>query len=265
MIRALISLDENLASSITLRYASHLYELINLQLQTIHVEEPDRKRHSSGSGWVRRTWEKELQEAGDQTVQRLLKTENVPCPFAGPPRVFIGDRDNEILSEVRTGGYDLFMEGNINTSNIADFYDLITSRLYTKAPCPVMIVKNMLVVEKAVLLCGDGVDPKRLVPQFLKIFGEAPINIELLYYKFQENDALVFQEKDVAGAFLQEAEKLLCDNGHEPTASRVVTGTPEKVGDYLRNYGLVASTFPTRKSPRMETLAHSPSTVLLCK
>lgn len=265
MIRALISLDENLASSITLRYASHLYELINLQLQTIHVEEPDRKRHSSGSGWVRRTWEKELQEAGDQTVQRLLKTENVPCAFAGPPRVFVGDRENEILSEVRTGGYDLFMEGNLNTSNIIDFYDLLTSRLYTKTPCPMMIVKNMLVVEKIALLCGDGVDPKRLIPQFSKIFDTAPVSVDLLYYKFQENDELVFQEKDAAGNFLQEAEKLLLDNGKEPVNSKVVTGTPEKVGDYLRNYGLVVSTFPTRKSPRMETLAHSPSTVLLCK
>jgi hypothetical protein len=265
MIKGLLYLDENLAASIALRYASHLAELINLQLQTTHVEQPDQKQHSAGSGWVRRTWEKGLQDAGAQVVQRLLKTENVQCPFISPPRILIGDRDDEILAELRAGSYDLFMEGDLNTSNVNDFYKLINSRLYVKSPCPVLIVKNLVAQNKAVLLCGDGVDHKKLIDQFLKIFGKAGLDLEILYYKFQETDELVFNEKEAAGIFLQEAENLLRDQGNAPTKTRVVTGTPEMVGDYLGNYSLVASTFPTRKSPRMETLAHTPSPVLLCK
>jgi hypothetical protein len=265
MIRGLIYLDENLASSIALRYASHLTELIQLQLQTIHVEEPDRKQHSAGSGWVRRTWERGLQESGLQMVQRLLNTEKVRCTFAGPPKVLVGDRENEILEELRIGGYDLFLEGNLNTADEADFHDLISSRLYTKMACPVMIVKNMLVTEKIVILCGDGVNHRRLIPQFLKIMNGARFDLELLYYKYQENEEPLFLEKSAAGGFLEEAEAILTDNSWPPSRSRVLTGTPEQVGDYLRNYGLVVSTFPARKSPRMETLAHAPATVLLCK
>lgn len=265
MIKGLLYLDENLASSIALRYASHLAELINLQLQTAHVEQPDQKQHSAGSGWVRRTWERGVQDAGTQVVQRLLKTEKVQCPFTGPPKIFIGDRDEEILDELKFGSYDLFMEGDLNTSNVSDFYKLITSRLYAKAPCPVMIVKNLLVKQNAVLLCGDGVDHHKLIIQFLKIFGGAQLEIELLYYKFQETDELSFQEKEAAGSFLQEAEQLLAEKGGALYRSRVVTGTPERVGDYLSNYGLVASTFPTRKSPRFELLAQLPSPVFLCK
>lgn len=265
MIRGLIYLDENLASSIALRYASHLTDLIQLQLQTIHVEEPDRKQHSAGSGWVRRTWEKGLQESGLQMVQRLLNTEKVHCTFAGPPKVYVGDREDELLDELRIGGYDLFLEGNLSTVDGTDFYELISSRLYTKMSCPVMIVKNMLVTEKALVLCGDGVDHRKMIPQFLKIMDGARLDLELLYYKYQENEEPLFLEKSAAGGFLEEAETLLEDNGRAPKRSRVLTGTPEQVGDYLRNYGLVVSTFPTRKSPRMEMLAHAPSTVLLCK
>ena len=265
MIRGLIYLDENLASSIALRYASQLTELIQLQLQTIHVEEPDRKQHSAGSGWVRRTWERGLQGTGLQRVQRLLNMEKVHCIFTGPPKVVVGDREDEILEELRIGGYDLFLEGNLNTAEKADFYDLIGSRLYTRMICPVMIVKNMLVTEKIVLLCGDGVDHRRLIPQFLKIMDGTRLDLELLFYKYQENEEPIFLEKSAAGGFLEEAETILSDNGWAPTRSQVLTGTPEQVGDYLRNYGLVVSTFPTRKSPRMETLAHAPASVLLCK
>jgi len=265
MIRGLIYLDENLASSIALRYASQLTEMIQLQLQTIHVEEPDRKQHSAGSGWVRRTWERGLQDSGLQMVQRLLNTEKVHCTFTGPPKVLVGDREDEILDELRIGGYDLFLEGNLNTADEADFHDLISSRLYRRMNCPVMIVKNMLVTEKALVLCGDGVDHRRLIPQFLKIVDGARFDLELLFYKYQENEEPLFLEKSAAGGFLEEAEALLKDNGWAPSRSRVLTGTPEQVGDYLRNYGLVASTFPARKSPRMETLAHAPATVLLCK
>lgn len=265
MIKGLLYLDENLASSIALRYASHLTQLMQMQLQMIHVEEPDRKQHSAGSGWVRRTWEKGLQESGLRAVQRLLNMEKVHCNFSGPPKVLVGDREDEILEELRIGGYDLFLEGNLNTADEADFYDLIGSRLYTKLSCPVMIVKNMLVTEKVLVLCGDGVDHRRLIPQFLKIMDGARFDLELLFYKYQENEEPDFLDKSAAGGFLEEAETILNDNGWVPSQSMVLSGTPEQVGDYLRNYGLVVSTFPTRKSTRMETLAHAPSTVLLCK
>jgi hypothetical protein len=265
MIKGLLYLDENLASSIALRYASHLTALLQLQLQAIHVEEPDNKQHSAGSGWVRRTWEKGLQETGLQKVQRLLNMEKVQCTFSGPPKVLIGDREDEILEELRVGAYDLFLEGNLNTADKADFYDLIGSRLYAKMSCPAMIVKNMLVTEKVLVLCGDGVDHRSLIPQFLKITDGARFDLELLFYKYQENEEPLFLEKSAAGGFLEEAETILNDNGWAASASRVLTGTPERVGDYLRNYGLVVSTFPTRKGPRMETLANAPSTVLLCK
>lgn len=266
MIKGLLNLDENLASSIALRYVSHLAgRLEGLQLQMIHVEKPDVKPHSAGYGWVRRTWEKGVREAGMLAITRLLKTENVQFPYWGSPKVLIGEREAETLSELQENVYDLYIEGNLNTSNKNDFYDLVTSRLYADSPCPVMIVKNLVNKNSAVLVCGDGVDRQALIKQFLGIMLKAQFDVDLLYYKFQENDEPVFLEKSEAGSTLAEAEALLAENNVTVGRSEVVSGTPETVGDYLQKYDLVVSTFPTRKSPRLELLAHTSSSVMLCK
>jgi len=267
MIKALLSLDENLASSIALRYACHQANLIPaMQLQAIHVEEPDNnKKHSAGSGWVRRTWEKGLEAAGADEVHRLLKTENVSCPFIGPPKVFVGDRHNEILEELVVGGYDIYMEGDLNTSVVGNFNNLISSNLYRKSPCPVMIVKNLVTSNRVGLLCGDGVDHRKLITGFLRVFKESGLEIDLLYYKFQESDEVIFQDKEEAGSILTAAEKTLEAAGMHARRSQVISGSPERVGDYLRNYFLVASTFPSRKGPRLELLAHVLAPVFLCR
>lgn len=267
MIKALLSLDENLASSIALRYACQQSSLVPaMKLQAIHVEEPDHNgKHSAGSGWVRRSWEKGLAAAGADEVNRLLKTENVSCPFIGPPKVFVGNRQGEILEELVTGGYDMYMEGDLTTSVAADFNQLISSDLYRKSPCPVMIVKNLITSNCAGLLCGDGVDHRKLIAGFLKVFKNTGLELDLLYYKFQEQDTVIFQDKEEAGSVLTEAEKILAAAGMPARRSQVLSGSPERVGDYLRNYFLVASTFPSRKSPRLELLAHVLAPVFLCR
>lgn len=265
MIKGLLALDENLASSIALRYAAKLIETLPLQLQAAHVETPDEKQHSAGSSWVRRTWEKGLQEAGLMAIQRLLNTEKVPCPFIGPPKVFVGDRDEKLLEELRTDGYDLFMEGDLNTSNVGDFSALLSSRFYTSAPCPIMVVKNLVTSRSAVLLCGDGVAHTIFIPQALHILAGSDLGLDLLFFRFQETEEPAFMDKKEAGSTLLEAEELLQAKGLRAENSQVVCGTPERVAVLLKKYRVAASSFPTRKSPMLELLAHCPSPVMLCK
>ncbi len=265
MNMGLLALDENLPSSIALRYASQLVEILALQLQAGHVEVPDKKRHSGGTGWVRRTWERGLLEAGHQAVQRLLNTEKVPCPFIGSPKVLIGDRDNAFLEELRNGGYDLFIEGNLNTSDITDFYRLISSPLYSKTPCPILVVKNLVASDSVALLCGDGVDHNTVIPRALSLLKGKSIHFDLIFYRYQETEATISINKEEAGSVLVEAEALLKEANITPANSMVVSGTPEGVAAMLKKYRLVASSFPVRKSPRLELLAQCPSPILLCQ
>lgn len=264
MKKILLNIDENLASSIALRYIGQLAEILPLQVQVIHVEEPDPKQKIAGTGWVQKTWEKGIEEAGMQTVLRLIKTENPSCDFPYRPKIFVGNKEDNILDELRTG-YDLFLEGNLNTSNVNDFFELITSRLYRKTPCPALIVKNFVTTHKGVLLVGDGVPPDRIAAQFMNFSKNAKFEFELFYYKFQESDKLAFQDKSEGGSNLAQTENLLMENGCNIQTTKVISGTPEQAAALFREYGLAFSTFPTRKSPLMELLAHIPTPLLLCR
>ncbi|MFH1216423.1 MAG: hypothetical protein V1706_07975 [Pseudomonadota bacterium] len=265
MNKGLLALDENLASSIALRYAARLVEILPLQLQAGHVEIPDAKQQLKGTGWVRRTWEQGVMDAGHQAIQRLLNTEKVGCPFVGIPKVFVGDRDGELLEELGNGGYDLFVEGYLNTSNADDFYKLVSSPLYAKSPCPMMVVKNLVSGNRVALLCGDGVDHKALIPGALKLLNGDGLDFDLLYYRYQENESLVLLEKEEAGSVLSEAEEMLRAAKRQVMSSQAVCGTPEGVAGMLKKYMVVVSSFPLRKSPRLELLAQCPSPVLFFK
>lgn len=265
MMKGLLALDENLASSIALRYASWMVGVMPLQLQAGHVEPLDKKGRSSGTGWVRQTWEEALKETGRQAIQRLLLTEKVPCPFVGMPKVFIGERDDEFLEELQSGDYDLFMEGNLNSSDVNDFYKLTSSSLYSKTPCSIMVVKNLVADNNMALLCGDGVDHKNIVPLALSLLGGEDIVFDLLYYRYQELDSPVLMDRKEAGSTLFEVEEMLREKDLQIGASQVVCGTPESVASTFSKYSVVASSFPVRKSPRLELLAQCPSPVLLCK
>jgi len=263
MSKALLNLDENLASSIALRYAVFLSQLFDIKLHITHVEVPDRKEQA-GTGWVRRTWEKGIHDAGLQAVKSLIRTENVKYNFEKSPIVRVGDRDPEILDELESGSYDLFIEGNMHTNDISLFHELLDSKLYSNIPCPVMLVKNLTTVSTAALMCGDGVDSQETVKAYLTLTGDADSEVELVCFKFHEKKDLVFLDKKEGESDFKAAEQLLLDAGKRIKEYTVLSGTPEQAGDYLRNFAFVCSTLPKRRSPLMEVLASTPSTLLLC-
>jgi len=264
MTKTLLNIDENLASSIALRFSAYLNKFISLSLHIAHVEEPDDKE-KVGHGLVHQAWEEGVINSGKRLVERMLRTENIDCPLAGRPKITVGTRDEEILYQLRSGQYRLYIEGYLNTSDPEAFYQLISSPIYTQAPCPILVAKNLSISKKCALLCADSVDPKLLVEQSCKVFGKANFLFDIVYFKFKENEELQFLEQGEAGSNLVETEKLLAEKGKQIENIHVVSGTPEQVGDFLKEYALVASTLPGRKSMRMMTLANSLASVLLVK
>ena len=263
MKKTLLYLNEDLASSIALRYADYLCSVAGIKLYIIHVEEPDTRQHA-GTGWVRRTWETGIQETGVQVVKRIIKTENVKCGFAGPPRILVGDREVEILREIRIGGYDLYIEGHMDASSSAEFYNIVSSGLYKQMPCPVLMVKNLTVSTTAAILLADAIDHRKVVDRYLKLAHDSKLDTELIYFKYREQTEISFMDLSEGGAALKEAEELLKAAGQKVKKSTVICGTPEQTGDFLRNYAMVAANMPSRKSLRMEVLANTPASVLLC-
>jgi hypothetical protein len=292
MINGALYLDEDLASSIALKFADHMRQLIyDLRLQMIHVMRPDIKPQSVGSGWVRRTWEKGVLEEGMSMISRMLKTENVQFPISGPPKVMMGDRDKETLAELTTNAYDLFIEGGQNISNVKDFHKLINSSLYKKAPCPILIARNEIKRNRTVLLAEEGTNIKRLAQQFGRIMHTSKLAVDLIYFKApkiidwdRHMSAVAFAEAgefETAREFIQKENSLQKNGESSQTFSdsetiaalnkinlndtRFMNGPAEKLGVLLKDYDLVASTFPSRKCTHLEALASTNASVMLFK
>jgi hypothetical protein len=267
MLTTLVALDTDLASSIALRYACQMAKIVKMALQTIHVEDADAERHSPGTGWVRRTWEKALLKTGEEEIAQLIQAERSSCPRLPATKMVLGDRDEEILRELEREPYDLFIEGMLYTYSSTNFYKKIRSRLYRNASCPVILVKNLLDLNRIVLVLDPTVDPSSVVRTFLKIFKDAAIDLDLLYFRFQDDDGTTRQEDTNSDAVLSHAGKLLADGGRSPKSSRVIQGTPERPDELFKDYGLAVSSMhhvKHKKSPLGDLLYRIPSPLLLC-
>jgi hypothetical protein len=267
MLRTLVYLDADLASSIALRYTCRLTQLINMKLHSVHVEEPDHDGHAPGTGWVRRTWENTMLKTGEFEIAQLIKAEKSSCPNLVAPKMIVGDRENEILREIQRESYDLFVEGLLHSFTTKKLFDKINSRLYKNIPCPVIIVKNLVNIEKIALIIRSEMEPKRLVSLFLNVFKNANLKLDLIFCEFQEPGQLSFNtEKETSGT-LSAVKNMLIENQYPPENSLTIQGAPEEIGDALRDYGLLACQLHhtiSKKSNWFQLLSHIPSPILIC-
>ncbi|MCD6560953.1 MAG: universal stress protein [Deltaproteobacteria bacterium] len=277
MIKALVSLNMDLASSIALRYSCRLAEIIGMKLHTMHVEEVDKEGYSPGTGWVRSTWEKGLLQTSQEEILQLINTEKSSCPSLDAPIIRIGEREEELLHEIDDGSYDLFIEGVLHSFNAVNFYKKIQSKLYRYASCPIIIVKNLVDLNSIALLLGDDTDVRPLITSILKIFTKSELTVDLIHYTFQKFKGSVFREKvddsktpgrENGDKVLGKAEMMLSEMGCYPKDSWVIQDSPKKIADFLGGYGLVAAYIPSHsgmKNRLIELLSQVPSATLLCR
>ena len=264
MKKALIHLKEDLQSSISFRYAASQTTQLGMNLQIINVVEPAAEPQEN-TGWVRRSWEKEMIETGYDEVNRLIRTENIDYFEAGEPIVAIGDKDEKILDELKNDTYSLYFEGYLNKDNHSDFLNFLDAQRFLEMPCPMLIVKDLVKVSNLFLLVNDEVDAEKMISGLDKLYEQSKTNTNLtvLYYKFQKGKELQFKEKKENGTYLDNVGRLLEQNGWNEPEWIVVQGSPEKAAVYMQGYGLVASAFPTKITPRTELLAYLTNPVLM--
>jgi nucleotide-binding universal stress UspA family protein len=267
MLRTLVYLDADLASSIALRYTCQLTQLVDMKLHSVHVEEPDQDGHAPGTGWVRRTWESTMLKTGEFEIAQLINAEKSSCPKLGAPKMLVGDRESEVLREIQRESYDLFVEGSLQSFSAKKLYDKIHSRLYRLIPCPVLIVKNLVDIEKISLVARSEIESKKLVSMFLKMFKGAKIQLDLIYCEFKDPGQLSVEAKKETIGTLSDAEEMLAENQWPAENCLTIQGAPEEIGDALRDYGLVVSPLHhtiSKKSNWFQLLSYIPSPILIC-
>jgi hypothetical protein len=240
---------------------------MEIGLQPIHVKEPEQKGNLFGTGWVRHTWEHALAEKGKEEINQLIRTEKPNCPALAAPRVVLGNREEEILRELQAGAYDLFMEGALASFNVNDFRNLVRSKLYQNVPCPIVVVKNLVPLEKTSLLLYEGMDAHRLIKEYVHVFKEAKLALDLLYYTPGTSDTIHITEADLSEPTISSAKQLLEDAQLPPHSTQRIAGTPQQVGEYLADYALVGAAIideAGKKNPILTVLARTPSPVFIC-
>jgi hypothetical protein len=226
------------------------------------VEEPDHKPHSSETGWIRRSWESGLRQAGLEEVQRILNSEKLDCFILPNPIVRVGDRDDTLLEELRLGGYDFFVEGEVANFNTGAFRKRMRSKLYRQMPCPVLLVRNMIQSDRLALVLDEKTDVESLVGRFHHLFAGRTVDFDLCAYAMDD-----LHQDPHPDELLSEGAELLGRLGYTPARSFTLLGAPETAARSLGDYGMIVAHMDrksNRKSPLTEVLGLVSSPILIC-
>ncbi len=263
MAKALLYLDENLASSIALKYVDYLSSIIELNTSIIHVVDISNAQPQKGNS--RKLDEVEMIKEGEATISRLLKTEKVKYGFNGQPKIKLGNKTKEVLQELQNGSYDLFIEGHLPLSEKENFAQVVSTELYQKCPCSILYVKNLSISNIIAVLLSSDVKPEQIASTLGKMLKNSEMETELIHYDFKDVDHLEFLETPDNNPIIAETASLLAKHGLKISTIHNVVGTPEAIGDFLMSYAFVASSFSTSPSYRFEALSQTQNSVLLCK
>ena len=143
MLKTLVAIEVDLASSFAIRYACDLGNLIPMELYPVYVKAPPPEVPVTGTGWVRHTWEREIVAMGKEEIQEMLASEQESCPMLQPPRVIYGDRDYELAKIESQEAFDLYVEGAPYPFNPANIQRRLHAKFYQKLACPLIWLRGL--------------------------------------------------------------------------------------------------------------------------
>jgi hypothetical protein len=237
MLKTLVAIEVDLASSMAIRYACDLGNLIPMELYPVYVKSPPPEVPATGTGWVRHTWEREVVEMGTEEIQEMLASEQDSCPMLKHPRVIYGDRDYELAKIEGQEKFDLYVEGAPYPFNTATIQRRLLAKFYQKLACPLIWLRVLRKIHQVLVVCPDLTGTRAVLPAIHNLWGESSIPVHL---------ALPPQEEpgDTGAALWEEARKALAAMEAAGGAVEVKevadwsSGGPDQA--MMKDYGLVA-------------------------
>ncbi len=271
MIKGLIYLNADLASSIALRYVCQLANMKEMVIDSIHVEETAQDAHTPGTGWVRKTWEKGVKENAGQQILQLVNAEKRSCVCLSDPAIVVGDHEAEIKSAIGLNAYDFFVEGLLQSFSSMNFKEKILSKLYKNIPCPVLLVKNLVDINKVAIIIDKKENAEAFIASFKKIISDTGLICDLVKCELSSasSDARVKEITDGHDDDIDYVKALIDkETGISLGKSIKIVGRPVEVADYLCDYGLVVVPVDktiSKKAPMLEMMARITSALLICR
>jgi len=252
-MKVLIAVDKNPETFVGLRYACHLLENCDAQLDALHVT-PDLKdvAGESFAPFLSKDGLEGAIETEVQQVERLFTEACEPCKASQIPcglQVVAGDPAEEILNVAQTDGYDCVVLGSHEQSYLRGLMlGAVHAKILHSAQQPVLIVRQFREIRR-VLVVYRGSDTDDAALRF---------TAQLLKHKKAEITLLHVQETpqgesdEYARSSLQKGAQILREFEYEPL-TKMVKG--EFVEEILKDvaverYDLVVLGAYGHKQPR---------------
>ena len=171
MIKTLVAIEVDLASSLAIRYACQLGNLVNAELHPVYVKSPPPEVPATGTGWVRHTWEREILEMGKEEIQEMLAGEMESCPQMQEPRVIYGDREYELLKIMEHEPFDLYMEGAPYPFTPANIQRRLHAKFYQRVGTPLIWLRILRKISQVLVPCFDPAGTRSQVQALQKIWA----------------------------------------------------------------------------------------------
>lgn len=259
----LIALQTDLASSIALRFMCQMEKFGKFNAQAVHVPDLDKDGHPPAVGWVHKIWEDEIVGKAREDIAKLIQKENIIPDKLLSPIVLLGERDQVIQSELHHKTYDIFMEGLLHSFEPDMFFIKLDSDFYQNLLCPILMVKNLVKLDRGVQVVGTPETISLLLPWFYKFWKDQPLKVELLICQF-ENQAenITILEND--NQLVSEIENGGLGDRTAPYTIKTAKGSAKMLASLVRDQALVMSFVPKRKDNMAHLLAMSPCPILFC-
>ncbi len=237
MIKTLVSIEVDLASSLAIRFACQMGGFIDMEVNPVYVKGSPPHEVAMGAGWASRTWERETIEQGKEEIAQVIAAETDLCPVLTEPRVVYGDRDTELLKIVQETTFDLFVEGVHFSWNPSDIFRRFHGRLYQKLPSPLVFVRSLRTVSSVLVLCVDVEGTQAVSTMLEKLWKNCPVPLQLAYPSQQGAGEGHHGLQDA----VHKAKEFLEKSGCSVSIQEAWPSDPETAGtDTLKHYGLVA-------------------------
>lgn len=236
MIRTLVSIEVDLASSLAIRFACRLGSLTEMEIHPVYVKEESAREASFGSGWAGRTWEREVVRRGKEEITEMLSAEMDFCPVLGEPKVVYGERESELAKIARAEEYDLYVEGVHFPWNEGTLHKLIHSKFYQRMPFPLVLVRSLRKVGKVLLICLDGPGTDHLTAAFQRLWRNCPV--PLVAASPGETEST--ERREILTESVVRARQALEESGCTVTIEKSLPADPSLMEESLKDYALTA-------------------------
>jgi hypothetical protein len=171
MIKTLVAIEVDLASSLAIRYACQLGHLMDVELHPVYVKAPPPEVPATGSGWVRHTWEREILAMGKEEIQEMLAGEMESCPQLQEPQVIYGDREYELLKIMEREPFELYVEGAPYPFTAVNIHRRLNTKFYQRVRTPLIWLRLLRKIGQVLVPCFDVQGARAAMQSLQKVWA----------------------------------------------------------------------------------------------